>query len=484
MDKASYKRILLRSGKSPHEVINPFIAYGTSDIGYYGGNVGNVLFADSVYKTLNTPTSEIVVDGYSMERDGVDLNKIDYLNNEYDVFVAPFANLFRESWVNVFKKINPTIQKLKIPIVMVSGGLQMAQNQVFDDLSSDLKEQSYLFCKTILNSGAASIGVRGQKTKDFLVHIGIPQDLIDVIGCPSMYYNGKNLQITKDLKEINNDHSIAMNVNFEAPQISQLLNYHFEKYSNFSYISQIHEEFSLILYGHPFLNHPHQNMPDNVNHPIFKQNKIGFPIEAQGWINYMKTQNFVFGTRLHGCVAGFLANVPTCIFRYDSRTSELIDVHKFPFIEVDINKPVFDANELYQQVDFTDFNNNVDRNFDNYLKFLERNSLSHIYQKGNENYEYQKLLDETEFYNMIFPSIIQRPEVVRAGLAYLHGRNKEDFHRYHNEDIADVFKVTGRRDLSYHDFYVETRKQLRQMQQEVDSLKALSQITKRKKFWK
>lgn len=483
-----FRNILLRSGKEPHQLINPFVAHGTSNIGYYGGNVGNVLFADSVYKTLNTPKTNITVDKYLVERPGFANEDIDIINNQYDVFVAPYANLFREPWVKILERLNQVLPKFKIPIVMVSGGLQMKSDQKFEDLSQNLRDQVYQFGKTLLNSGASSIGVRGEKTKDFLVFLGLPESQIDIIGCPSMYYNGANLQIEKEKDSITKDSSIAMNVNFEAPEITDLLNYHFEYFSNFSYISQIHEEYTLILYGHPFFNHPHQGMVNNVNHPLYTANKIGFPIESQGWINYMKKQDFIFGTRLHGCVAGFLANKPTCIFRYDSRTSELINVHKFPFVEVDKNKPVFDADELYQKVDFSEFNKAVTGNFQNYLNFLEKNQLSHIYQTNNENEEYQRTLENAKYYEMVFPSIIKNPDVVRSGLAFLHNNNKDDFHRHPDEGIINGFKLQAKRDLGYHDFYVETRQQIRHLTDEVNMLKEelkSRQINSKKKgFWR
>lgn len=56
--------------------------------------------------------------------------------------------------------------------------------------------------------------------------------------------------------------------------------------------------------------------------------KIFFNVKE--WFDYMKGQDWVFGTRLHGAVAALLRNVPAIVICIDARTKELCDLMDFP----------------------------------------------------------------------------------------------------------------------------------------------------------
>jgi len=61
-----------------------------------GMNVGNLLFGQAVYRTLSVPGTDIVPNGYLTTRSGVEDKYIQRINDEFDGFVVPLANAFRQ----------------------------------------------------------------------------------------------------------------------------------------------------------------------------------------------------------------------------------------------------------------------------------------------------------------------------------------------------------------------------------------------------
>ncbi|WP_432057734.1 hypothetical protein [Streptomyces sp. bgisy022] len=84
------RRILLRSGKSPFDVVPVEDALHRDVI---ATNSGNLIFSDAAHKILTTPDTEVVSNG--MRADPAAAGRI---NDEYDVFVVPLANAFRPSF--------------------------------------------------------------------------------------------------------------------------------------------------------------------------------------------------------------------------------------------------------------------------------------------------------------------------------------------------------------------------------------------------
>ena len=109
-------RILIRGMKSPFEAIS---AERTLDEDINGGNSGNLIFLESAYKLLSTRDAEITVDHFHPEWIGADV-----INERFDVFVIPFANAFRPAFRPTLERYTETIERLKIPVVVLSCGYQ------------------------------------------------------------------------------------------------------------------------------------------------------------------------------------------------------------------------------------------------------------------------------------------------------------------------------------------------------------------------
>src|SRR5690606_37585010 len=110
------KRILIRSGKSPFDVVSPEQVIQHNII---GTNAGHLIFSDAVHKILYTERAEI-----TSNRFVVHPSAADRITEEYDVFVVPLANAFRPSFEKHLRTLTELIERLTIPVVVFGVGAQ------------------------------------------------------------------------------------------------------------------------------------------------------------------------------------------------------------------------------------------------------------------------------------------------------------------------------------------------------------------------
>lgn len=108
-----------------------------------------------------------------------------------------------------------------------------------------------------------------------------------------------------------------------------------------------------------------------------------FPLDPRTWVDFLRNQEFVFGTRIHGSVAGILAGTPTFLLTHDSRTLELAEYHKIPHAGFKELAKDIDAADLYERADYSDFEAHVPEVLARYSSFLEKNGLRHSFAPGS-----------------------------------------------------------------------------------------------------
>ncbi|MFC7503486.1 hypothetical protein, partial [Nocardioides sp. GCM10030258] len=75
------KRILLRSGKDPFDVVS---VEESIERDVLGTNAGNLIFSNAAHKILSTPDTQVVSNGLVVYR-----GLVEKINSEYDAFVVP-----------------------------------------------------------------------------------------------------------------------------------------------------------------------------------------------------------------------------------------------------------------------------------------------------------------------------------------------------------------------------------------------------------
>ncbi|WP_313427544.1 polysaccharide pyruvyl transferase family protein [Siminovitchia terrae] len=370
------KKIIVRSGMSP---LDTFSADEIIKRNTIGNNVGNLIYAYSIFRNITTENVELVSDYYKKNP-----NDADMINETYDAYILPLANGIRKSFIPSLKKYTALIEKLTIPVYVIGLGMSFSyepnirEKRPYDD---DVKK----FVKAVLEK-SSMLGLRGQITSDYLSHLGFKEGRDhQVIGCPSMYTFGNNIKI-RDLK-LSDSSSISVNMTPGADQnVLEFLNGLSYKFNNLNFIPQDMDEFLLTYAGAPLLgksiNSKLTNYPNSLDSLVYKQGKVKYFLNAPTWIEHMKNVDLSIGTRLHGNVAPTLAGTPSITIPIDARMRELSEYHNFPRVSSeDINGDTR-LEELIEKVDFRSVEKSHQKNYDNFISFLSKNGIDHLYDKN------------------------------------------------------------------------------------------------------
>lgn len=368
-------KILVRAGKRPDAVLSPEASLATSKFGVFGTNSGNLLFSTSVFRALSIPGVEVVPDSLLLERAAPTDADIDRINAEFDAYVIPLANAFRPQFLVPLRRLTALIERLRIPVVVVGVGAQLPIDADVSSVSAELRDGVLAFAKAVLDR-SCSIGVRGEVTARFLRDLGLPDDAVDVIGCPSIYDAGPGLTLARRTDRITADSRIAFNTALGNPGAGRFVERMTEAFPNAVFIGQSNLELELLLWGTP-IGRQQRGTPATVEHRLYREDRLRFFVDPSTWVRYLGGRDFSIGARIHGNVAALLAGTPAVVLAADARTLELADYHAVPYrISPSLDTDV-DVARIHDEVDLDAFNRRVPENFTRYTAFLGRNGLAH-----------------------------------------------------------------------------------------------------------
>ncbi|MBQ1048611.1 polysaccharide pyruvyl transferase family protein [Micromonospora sp. C51] len=387
-------RVLLRSAKDPFTPVSPEHSLALYKQGIFGRNVGNLVFTEAVHKLISVPGTEVVSNSFLSERPGVDQAYVDRINEQFDMFVVPLANAFRPTFLENLKRLTWVIENLRIPVVVVGVGVAGAGGSLdnpFPPATDEMSGAVRRFVRSVL-ARSATIGVRGEITAAYLAELGFGDDVVEVVGCPSLFRDGPNLRITKRAAELTPESSFTINISPYVLLMDEVATRHAKRYPNMVYLPQDDTDLRLLLWGvEPDNVRP--GMPHHTAHQLYREDRIRFFVDASTWMRYLAEREFSFGTRIHGNIVALAAGTPAHVLVHDSRTLELARYHDIPHTMVPGLSPEVDAADLYAQSDYTAFNAGHTQRWDRFGGFLERNGIGHIFQPGKANPDYDKRLD-------------------------------------------------------------------------------------------
>jgi len=207
------------------------------------------------------------------------------------------------------------------------------------------------------------LGVRGYYAAEILNKHGIKN--INVIGCPSLYLSGNpNFAINNVAKPE------AISANFRSFH-GKLKNHElaFLKYC-------ASQDYSFIEQNQVTLTKEMCGAKDYTIIRNWLDDKSSIFFSAKEWIDFMRPYDFNMGYRFHANVAALHAGVPSLFFAVDSRVREMCEFFKLPIIkpeEFDDRKDIGDYAAL---ADYTEFNSNFARAFDNFKSFCRSNGVN------------------------------------------------------------------------------------------------------------
>ncbi len=368
------KNILIRAGISPLDNFDACYMLNHNSI---GDNVGNLIYAYSIYKTLMTDSVDNITPNYYKSLQG----KAEEINEKYDAFIIPLADAFRADFMPEMRNMTALIKQLKIPCVIVGVGLRapfepgQTMSYPFDE---DIKE----FIKAVLEKSSI-VGVRGEYTSAYLKGLGFREEIDHtVIGCPSMYTNGPNLNI-RDVN-LTRDSIISMNSNVLSPNnVHEFTKKCEAQFPNHYFLPQRLQEMRLLYTGMPYYHKQGGLYPTKITDEIYELDRVKFFLNVPSWMDFLSTVDLSIGGRLHGNIVATVSGCPSILIPHDARMRELTEYHHLAHVFAkDINETT-DLLELASKLDFQEAPRNHKKNFDHYIDFLDKNGLDHIYKNGN-----------------------------------------------------------------------------------------------------
>ncbi len=231
-----------------------------------------------------------------------------------------------------------------------------------------------------------------------------------------MYTFGPDLIIRDTV--INKDSKVAINNSRLSPEnLLKFLERSQREFNDITFIPQWMKELKLTYYGGPDIDNKDQlTYPTSLTHRLYQEDKVNYFLSAHDWIEFLRTVDLSFGARLHGNITATIAGTPSILFPKDARMRELAEYHQLTHVmanEVTDDTTIFD---LIEQVDFHSPEKMQKRNFNNYIDFLNKNDLDHIYNYGGKTDFDSKVVNS----EIVHPIIAVSPTEQTKRLQQLH----------------------------------------------------------------
>ncbi len=407
-------RVLVRSGKDPFTMVS---AESTFQQDVYNTNVGNYLFAHSMFRALSVPGSDLVSNSTLSETRPATAKSARRVSDEFDVFVVPLANAFRPEFARRLENLTTLVERLDIPVVVAGVGVQTGPDLDLGALEH-IAPLVRRFVRAVLDR-SASIGVRGEVTARFLHGLGFGSDVVDVIGCPSAFLRGPHFRAPAAPGALVPTSTVALSLTEGVPGLGAFVTQAAARHPGLVYVGQDKDDLRMMLWGEAPPRETDPALPLHPDHPLVREDRVRFPVETWSWLTYLAGFDYAVGTRLHGCVAALLAGTPATLLAHDSRTLELAEYHGLPHRHLADGVPTgLGLEELAAEVDPAPFDRAYPPGFARFTDFLERNALAHAYATPEGTVEFDARVSTLDLPPPLRP-LTSGPEQVHGRLRWL-----------------------------------------------------------------
>lgn len=411
------KRILLRSGKDPFDVLS---VEESIERDVLGTNAGNLIFSNASHKILSTPDTQVDSNGLT-----VFPGLVEKINSEYDAFVVPLANAFRPSFAPALQRLTRVVRQLKVPVVVLGVG---AQANAEGDLAAlgPLEDSVRDFVSAVLDHGP-SIGVRGEFTADYLAGLGFRD--VEVIGCPSMFFDGPVLQPVRPVGELSESSRIAVNGAHAAMRslgLDRIITRIHEQFPETTFIGQNTVEAAQLRWRD--VASPAgavKLMPTHPEHPMFGEGRARVYVDPASWINDLRGFDVSIGARIHGSIAALLAGTPALVLCGDSRTMELCRYFEIPHRMLKSLPEDVDPVALIEEADWSPMTAGHRDRFDTFAAYLDRHGLANTFAHGDGGAAFDDRMASLDFPAGVQPSHLSDLDASREHVAWLREQTRE-----------------------------------------------------------
>lgn len=307
-----------------------------------------------------------------------------YVKNNFDLLVIPASNFIHPD--RDMGALAKKIEETKLPLLVIGLGAQAV------DAESDivLKDGTKRFI-SVIKDQALHITCRGDYTKSILDAFGCKNT--SSLGCPSNLTNlnpNLGVDVKKKLISVSNSQnniSIILNIDSHRRKF-------FKEYV--SLISLLENDYYKVVCQNPIelvklargdndiVNSSHIEFQKKLwagaigstDFSSFARDYFVTFFNANHWMEYSRSFDLSLGTRLHGNMLAFQAEVPTIFLSHDSRTSELVDIMKLPSSKMS-GLSLDSKSEIFDNVNFDGalYDSNRKRLSKKYVQILQESGL-------------------------------------------------------------------------------------------------------------
>ena len=339
-------------------------------------NIGDMVVYDSTLKMLNLKSVEGMEVANPQASDIERYKTLDYIILRASNFIH--NEMDWQGALNV-------LDKVPLPVYALGVGGQSAGDGTYRLTGTSLRFWQ------VVSERSKVIGVRGTFTANILYENGIKN--VEVVGCPSILRTrNRDLAISKPdfirsvafsvRREVNNSYAANPRKYLEIQR--QFLLAVYEKFSTTVTIHGEVEEKAFYFRNQLLMEKARELFlqegwwttdTEKLMEEIYRD-KLFFFLKVEDYDDFIKTQDFALGYRVHGVLPALANGIPGIIVKYDSRSSELADTHAIPSIILDRSENI-DIDRLISEVSFEEFNKIYPLRYDKMKFALEQNGIPH-----------------------------------------------------------------------------------------------------------
>lgn len=283
-----------------------------------GGNSGNIFFTQSILNIFKNGRSH---PGHISERAFVD----------GDCFILAAAN-----WLNAYEDFGWLYEELKttdLPIFIIGIGTQTTVDMEIPPL-----RPGTLNLLRLVSERSCLISTRGRFSCRVLEHYGI-KNVCDT-GCPSLLLCGENGPIITKKPKTGRIALHGTRHTLNLPDLFQQYIYRQALKQDFDIILQSEYEDIQFVMDCSGTASPKEILEklcgwygasDIISLREYLNKHGHFFYNTTDWLSYIKSCDFVLGTRIHGTIASLIAGTPAVLIAHDPRTLELALTMNIPY---------------------------------------------------------------------------------------------------------------------------------------------------------
>ncbi|MCC7253456.1 polysaccharide pyruvyl transferase family protein [Hyphomicrobium sp.] len=410
---AMFARHSLLDGRGAGYVLPPGDERGHAFLGRWPHNLGDQFVASALGRLLDFD------EFYTLTREAT-VEQFDIINNECHAVIAVMQNALYPGFFGTQLPVS-YLKQLKIPVVLLSLGLQFRFGDAIKLTSEDVESLKWL------HDHGVSSQVRGYMSQELLARHGIHNT--KVLGCPSLLWSGK--------RAVRLRAPTYRNVGFTITDMGAIPALHKFQFEIMEKTFKRAEQFALIAQGGEYVLQDFLTVRDGV-HPSLREDflvegtlgatretaktdycgglKPGqlvksyvtrYSLDEKGksldwyyrdiseplrnnireravfssclseYLRRARELSLIVGTRLHGNILGISQGTPAVFAVHDYRLKDMVEFLKLPHVSFERGETDFDLSAC----DWSAFEQLLPSIYDGFADFFDEHGLTHMLKK-------------------------------------------------------------------------------------------------------